>query len=253
MKAIQLDPFLAEAHAALGMEKSHYDYDFPGAQSEFLTAIRLNPNSAYAHFFYSNCYLMPMGREREAIAENRKALELDPLSLPINNFMAMTYMFVGDYEKADQQFRQTIEMNPSFPLARDYYSGLLFFTGRFPEAIKEHEKAQVLAGSSPEQAATEAAAMLIAYKTGGEKGVWQRNRDKTLKAMKRGDHSVSASNVASAYALAGDKDKAFEWLDKAYDEHDGQDITLLKYDLTYRNLRGDPRFSALLHRMGLPN
>ena len=72
MKAIALDPSLAEAHAALGMEKSHYEFDFPGAEKEFLTALEFNPNSAYAHFFYSNCYLMPMGRQAEAIAGIRR-------------------------------------------------------------------------------------------------------------------------------------------------------------------------------------
>ncbi len=86
-RAIALDPSLAEAHAALGVEKSHNEFDFPGAEKEFLKALELNPNSAYAHLFYSNCYLLPMGRVQEAISENQKALELDPLSLPINNFM----------------------------------------------------------------------------------------------------------------------------------------------------------------------
>lgn len=169
MKAIQLDPDLAEAHAALGMEKSHYDYDFPGAQREFLKAIRINPNSAYAHLFYSNCYLMPMGREREAITENQKALELDPLSLPINNFMGMTYMFVGDNEKAAQQFQHTIEMSPNFPLAHEYYSALLLNMGRYRESIKEHSQAQLLSGLSAEEAVTEETARLKAYETGGEK------------------------------------------------------------------------------------
>ena len=105
MKAIALDPSLAEAHAALGVEKSHYEFDFPAAQQEFLRALELNPNSAYAHLFYSNCYLMPMAREGNAIAENQKALELRPLSLPINNFMGVTYLFVRDYEKSYRQFR----------------------------------------------------------------------------------------------------------------------------------------------------
>ena len=78
MRAILLDPSLAEAHAALGMEKSHYEFDFPGAEKEFLKAIEVNPNSTYAHLFYSNCFLMPMGRQAQAIAENKRALELDP-------------------------------------------------------------------------------------------------------------------------------------------------------------------------------
>ena len=95
MRAILLDPSLAEAHAALGMEKSHYEFDFPGAEKEYLKALEVNPNSTYAHLSYSNCFLMPMGRQAQAIAENKRALELDPLSLPINNFMGMTYKLCG--------------------------------------------------------------------------------------------------------------------------------------------------------------
>ncbi len=250
--AISLDPSLAEAHAALGMEKSHYEFDFPAAQKEFLTAITLNPNSAYAHLFYGNCYLLPMGRIQEAIAENRKALELDPLSLPINNFMGLTYFFAGDYEESLRWFRHAMEMDPSFPLAHEYSSWTLLQMGRYEQAIQEHQKGQVLSGTSPEAAAAEAAAMLKAFKSGGEKGYWQLALRRTLQARERAEASIPASQVATAYALAGDNDKAFEWLDKAYDERDGQDITLVNCDPAYRNLRGDYRFAAILRRMGLP-
>ncbi len=252
-EALSLDPSLAEAHAALGMELSHYEFDFPGAQKEFLRAIELNPNSAYAHLFYSNCYLAPMGRMAEAIAENEKALELDPLSLPINNFMAMTYMFAGDYEKSYQQFQHTIAMDPTFPLAHEYFSFLLKMMGRYEEGIDEHEKAELLSGASPKDATAEAASMLQAFKTGGQHGLWQKNIELILAAQKRsGNDFVSAGVVASVYALSGDRDSAFKWLDQAYTERDGEDITLLKCDPSFKNLRGDPRFADLLRRMGLP-
>jgi TolB-like protein/DNA-binding winged helix-turn-helix (wHTH) protein/Flp pilus assembly protein TadD len=252
-KALTLDPSLAEAHAALGMEKSHYEFDFPGAEKEFLWALELNPNSAYAHLFYSNCYLSPMGRMSEAIAENKKALELDPLSLPINNFMAMTYMFAGDYQKSSQQFLHTIAMDPTFPLAHEYFSFLLKMMGRFEEGIKEHEKAAVLGGSSPEDAAAEAAIMQQALKKGGEKELWQKTLEVVLARQKQSNGEVMSSGLMAAiYALAGDKDSAFKWLDKAYSERDGEDITLLRCDPSYKNLRGDPRFVNLLRRLGLP-
>lgn len=252
-KALTLDPSLAEAHAALGMEKSHYEFDFPGAEKEFLKAIELNPNSAYAHLFYSNCYLAPMGRMQEAIAENKKAVELDPLSLPINNFLAMTYMFAGDYEKSYQQFQHTIAMNPTFPLAHEYFSFLLKLRGRFEEGIQEHEKSDVLGGSSPEDAAAEANLLRQALKNGGEKGLWQKTLEVTLAKLERSKPEiVSPGFMASVYALAGDKDNAFQWLDKAYSERDGEEITLLRCDPTYKNLRADPRFNELLRRMGLP-
>ncbi len=253
-KALALDPSLAEAHAALGMVKSHYDFDLAGAQREFLKALELNPNSAYAHLFYSNCYLAPMDRMSEAISENQRALQLDPLSLPINNFMGMTYMFAGNYEKAYQQFQHTIAMDPTFPLAHQYFYFLLAAMGRYEEGIKENEKSEVLSGAGSEDAATEAATRLQAFNTGGEKGFWQNNLERALEELKQpGGEFVSPGDVAAAYALAGDKDSAFKWLDKAYQERDGEDITLLKCDPSYKNLRGDPRFADLLRRLGLPD
>jgi len=195
---------------------------------------------------------MPMGRTAEAIAENRKALELDPLSLPINNFMGMTYFFAGDNEKAYQQFQHTIEMDPTFPLAHEYFSWFLSSTGRYVQAIQEHEKSGLLSGSSPEEAAAEAAGALKAFRIEGPRGFWQWNLKVELKARKAGKRSVSASEISAAYALVDDKDKAFEWLDQAYEDRDGEDITLLKVVPSWKNLRGDPRFSVLLRRLGLP-
>jgi TolB-like protein/DNA-binding winged helix-turn-helix (wHTH) protein/Tfp pilus assembly protein PilF len=254
IKALELDPSVAEAHASLGMEKSHYEFDFPGAQKEFLRAIELNPNSAYAHFFYSNCFLAPMGRMTEAITENKKALELDPLSLPINNFMGMTYMFAGDYAQSYRQYQKTIAMDPTFPLAHLYLALLLWLdAGKIEEGILEFEKSQLLSGSSPEEAAAEAAGRLRAFKAGGIKGFWRDNLERTLQKLHRkGGDFVGASEVAGAYALAGDEDRAFQWLDKAYTAREGSSVTLLKQDPSYKNLRGDPRFADLLRRMGLP-
>jgi tetratricopeptide (TPR) repeat protein len=250
-RAIEIDPSLAEAHAALGMEKSHYDFDFPGAEHEFLTAIELNPSSAYAHLFYSNCYLLPMGRVQEAIAENRKALDLDPLSLPINNFMAMSYLFAGDYQRAYQQFQHTIGMDPTFPLAHDYLSVLLLATNQYEAAIQEEERADLLRGSSTQDASARAATALKAYRSGGANAYW-RWSIKTLSRTKRPDGSLWAGGMAIGYAMGGDKDRAFQWLNTAYEQREGQDITLAKVDPFLKNLHGDPRFTAFLKRMGLP-
>jgi hypothetical protein len=96
--------------------------------------------------------------------------------------------------------------------------------------------------------------MLQAFKTGGEKGFWQKNLERTLLTLKQsGSDSADATGVASAYALVGDKDNAFKWLDKAYEERDGADIMLLKCVPPFKSLRGDPRFADLLRRLGLPD
>jgi TolB-like protein/DNA-binding winged helix-turn-helix (wHTH) protein len=252
MRAILLDPSLAEAHAALGMEKSHYEFDFPGAEREFLKAIDLNPNSPYAHLFYSNCFLMPMGRKAQAIAENKRAVEIDPLSLPINNFMGMTYMLAGDNGSAYRQFQHTIALDPSFALAHEYFSWFLLTTGRYEQAIKEQEKSDVLTGSSPEEAAAGAIVMEGAYKNGGEKGFWQKHLERVLEFSKQPGEYASPSDLAGAYAMAGQTDKAFELLGKGYEAREGQTLTLLKVEPAYKNLRGDPRFAAMLRKIGLP-
>jgi len=248
-EALALDPSLAEAHAALGMEKSLYEFDFSGAQKEFLRAIELNPNSAQAHFLYSNSYLSPMGRMTESIAENKKALELDPLSLPMNLLLGVAYMCAGDYEESDQQFRHTIAMDPTYPLGPIYYSFLLKITGRYEDGIRENERGEVLGGSSPENAAAKATIIREALQKGGEKAAWRKELELILGTRPM---DQSPGNVASVYALIGDKDKAFEWLDKAYAERDGMVLAQLKVDPSFKNLRGDPRFANLLRRMGLP-
>jgi len=175
------------------------------------------------------------------------------LSLSINNFMSMTYMFAGDYEKSYQQFQHTIAMDPTFPLAHMYFSFLLKITGRYEEGIEEYEKSELLSGASPEHAAAEAAMLRQALRNGGEKGAWQKTLEVTLARLNRPKGEVMGPGLfAAVYALAGDKDRAFEWLDKAYAERDGEEITLLKVDPTFKNLRGDPRFAELLRRIGLP-
>ena len=252
MRAILLDPSLAEAHAALGMEKSHYEFDFAGAEREFLKAIDLNPNSPYAHFFYSNCFLMPMGRKAQAIAEMKRAMEIDPLSLPINNYMGMTYMMAGDQTSAYRQFQHTIALDPSFALAHEYFSWLLMTMGKYEEAIKEQEKSDVLTGSSPEEAAAVASLMKSAYKNGGDKGFWQKHLERVLESSKQPAGYASPSDLAGAYAMAGQTDKAFELLEKGYEAREGHVMTLLKFDPALKNLRGDPRFSAMLRKIGLP-
>jgi TolB-like protein/DNA-binding winged helix-turn-helix (wHTH) protein/Tfp pilus assembly protein PilF len=254
VKALELDPQLAEAHTALGLVRSHYYFDFLGAQREFLKAFALNPNYANAHLFYAGAYLTPMGQHEEAIAEMKKALEVDPLSLPLNNMMGETYLWAGDYQKALRQFQRTIDLEPTFPLAHFFYAGLLAEMGRYEEAIKETQTGELLLGTSPEAAGAFAAEFQKALQAGGPKRYWQKNLEITLKEYKRaGTGYFPAIGVAGAYARAGDKEDAFKWLDKSFQDREGQDITLLSWLPDFKSLHADPRFADLLRRMGLPH
>jgi serine/threonine protein kinase/tetratricopeptide (TPR) repeat protein len=252
-KALLLDPLLGEAHAALGLVKSHYDFDFPDAQREFLEAIKLNPNYPEAHLFYAGGYLTPMGRHQEAIAEMRKALELDPLSLPLNNLMGNTYMWAGDFEKSRQQFQHTIELDPMFPLTHFFFSSLLSAMGRYEDAISENERGAVLSGANSDEAARITAEFRKAFQTGGPIGYWHRSLEGTLyEHQQAGANYFPAYPIAAGYARVGDTENAFLWLEKSYEEREGGSITTVRYDLDFESLYGDPRFTNLLRRMGLP-
>jgi serine/threonine-protein kinase len=250
-KALVLDPRLGEAHAALGLVKSHYDYDFPAAQRDFLKAIELNPNYSNAHLFYAGAYLSVLGRHQEAIAEMKKALDLDPLSLPLNSLMANTYLWAGDYDSSAKQFQRTIELDPNFPMVRFFYAGLLAEVGKYEQAIEEAQQGELLAGASPGEAAERATEFRRAFQDGGPKGYWQKNLEETLKQEAEARY-FPALGVAEAYAKVGNNEKTLEWLEKSYAQRDGN-LTLVKSYPEYNNLRGDPRFRQLLRRIGLPD
>jgi tetratricopeptide (TPR) repeat protein len=250
-KALELDPSLADAHAALAIEKSHYEFDLPGAKAEFQKAIQLNPNSAYAHLFYSGGYLVPMGLRADAIAEMKKAVELDPLSLPINNFLGETYVLAGDYSSAYQQYLHTIEMNPNFPLVHAYMADLLELMERFEDAIHERERTALLSGEIEQESANKAARLSRALRSGGVPGFWKEQVAQDLRAKQTSTGGFVV--IAQDYALAGEKDLAFQWLEKSMEEREGQELTLLAVDPMWNNLHGDVRFSKLLHSIGLPD
>ncbi len=252
-KALVLDPRLGEAYAALGMVKSHYDYDFPGAQRDFLKAIELNPSYSNAHLFYAGGYLIPQGRHPEAIAEMNKALNLDPLSLPLNCLMGNTYLWAGNYDKSAQQFQQTIELDPTFPMAHFFYADLLAMTEKYEQAIEEMQKGELLTGASPEEVAAEAAIFRTVFQTGGAKGYWQKRLAMMLKQSEEaGGQYFPAMAVARAYARVGDNDKTLEWLEKSYADRDGN-LTLVKSYPEFNSIRENPRFRDLVRRMGLPD
>lgn len=251
-KALVLDPQLGEAHSALGQVKSHYDFDLPGAYTEFTKGIKFNPNYAIGHLFYAGGYLTPMGRHSEAIAEMKKALELDPLSVPLNNLMGNTYMWAGDFNKAAQQFRSTVELDPTFPMTHFFYSASLEGIGKYEEAIAEKQKGELLVGVSVAEVEAEAREFREALQSGGPKSYWQKTLEVTLKKYQQaGSQYFPALAVAAAYAKVGDKQKAMEWLEKSYTERDGN-LTLVNCLPYFKGLHGDPGFAELLRRMGLP-
>lgn len=245
LEALRLDPALAEAYSELAFEKVTFEHDWEGAKEEFQRAIQLNPNSAEAHYTYALSWLTATGRHDEAIAEIRKTLELDPLSLPHNQGAVYIFYFARRYQDALNQCRKTIEMDRNFATGHWRLAEVDNQVGNYDEAISELEKAWLLDGGNHDQVSAGIRSLRDAFARSGALGYWQEY-GKLLR------HGLGGSvEVARVYALLGQKDEAFQWLEKGYKARDS-DITLIGVDPQLDNLRSDPRFADLLHRVGLP-
>jgi TolB-like protein/DNA-binding winged helix-turn-helix (wHTH) protein/uncharacterized protein HemY len=248
-RALELDDDLGEAHAALGAEKADFEYDWQGAEQEFKRAIELNPNDAEAHFRYSWAYLTPLGKSEEAIAEMKKALELDPFSRMDNTVFGCTYFYARRYEQAQEQFDTAINLDPDFFVPHYQLAWLYSQLGQYQNAITQLTRGRLLSGDDRVKiAASEEVILRKAFAAGGARGFWQQ-----IQAQDKIDPEVGEFAVAQVYARLGDKEKALEQLDRNYEEREALG-TLLNVDPAFDSLRSDPRFGDLARRMGLtPN
>jgi adenylate cyclase len=253
-RAIMLDPSLGEAHNALAMEKSRYEFDWEGARIEYEKSLELQPNSVDALRFYAANYLTSMKRHREAVLAAKKAVELEPLSLPANFGLALAFQHGNQLERAEQQYRRLMELAPNFPTAHLFLSNVFNSQGRYEESIAELEKGMIMAGETPHDAARQTDALSQAFKSGGAKAYWRKYAELGLQAVGQPTHPWfgDLTFIAQGFAQAGELDKAMEWLNKAFEEREGCLLPVLNVHQGFRNLHGDPRFSALLLRMGLP-
>jgi TolB-like protein/Tfp pilus assembly protein PilF len=246
MKALQLDDTLVEAHTSLARVVYAYDWDWPAAENEFKRAIELNSRYAPAHQWYGG-YLSATGRFREADAEKKTAQELEPLSLIINFEVGLASYFSRNYDQAIDQFQKTLELDANFPPPHTFLAAAYEQKGMFEEAIAAFQRAITVTTGADKTLAM--ASLGHVYAVSGKK----TEARKTLAELQRlSEHSyVPATDVALVYAGLGEKDKAFAWLDKAYEEHSFS-LSNLKVEPRFDPLRSDPRYADLLRRIGLP-
>jgi TolB-like protein/Tfp pilus assembly protein PilF len=247
LKALQIDPNLAEAHASLAQILRDYDWDYAGALREIDRAIQLNPNYATAHQWRAES-LSPLERHEEAIAEAKRGLELDPLSIIINRILGEMYFHARRYDEAIAQFRKTIEIEPNFPSAHWMLGRVYEAKRQYSEAVEEFIKMIEVSGPGARSLGNPKE-MHDAYANGGWNGYLRYFIAECRKPETTGGYKP-AYPVAASFAELGEKDEAFAWLAKAYDERDYQ-LTLLKVAPEMDNLRSDPRFTDLLRRVGL--
>ena len=245
-RALELDESLAEAHSALARVLVVYDWDWVGSEREFKRALELNPHFAGAHQWYGG-YLEMLGRREESLAERRRALELDPLSLSINFELGIAYYYARDYDRAIQQFQKTLELDPNFPLVHWALPAAYEQKGMYDEAIAGFKKGIALRGGT--EWSFSMSGLGHAYGVAGKKAEARAVLDE-LEQRSRQEY-VPADSIALVYAGLGEKDQAFAWLEKAYNEHAFK-MAWLKVEPGWDSLRSDPRFADLLRRVGLP-
>jgi DNA-binding winged helix-turn-helix (wHTH) protein/TolB-like protein/tetratricopeptide (TPR) repeat protein len=253
LRAIEIDDTNAEAHMALAHIRCWYDWDWLGAESEFKRAIQLSHNHPIETQYYVS-YLIAMGRLQEAASEIRQAQRLAPLSLSINVQLARTLYFARQYDEAIEQCRKTLELEPDFGGARFFLGRLYKQKGMYREALAELEKARELLrdNRASDLLRDNAEVLSIIGYTYAASG----HRAEALKILQELQEQatqryVSPYHMAMVYTGLGERDKAFSWLGKAFDDREGR-MTILKVVPEFDSLRSDPRFADLLRRIGLP-
>ncbi len=244
-KALAIDDSDAGAHLSLAIETQWYEWNWAAAEGEFKRAIELNPNNSEALGYYS-WFLAPMGRKDDALAQAKRSLQGDPLSSMANLFVGSVLVFNRQWDAAIAQLRGAIELEPNFWFVHCFLGRAYEQKGRLPEAIAEFQRALELEKDNPETWSS----LGHAYALSGNRADAQKILDH-LKELSA--HSwVAPYNVAVIYAGLGEKDQAFAWLDRAYNDRSYYLAEYLTTDARMDSLRSDPRFAELQRRVGLP-
>ena len=237
-KALTLDDTLSDAHAALASLKGLDGFDYPGAIIEYERTLQLNPNDATARQWFANDTLANVGQTEREIAELKRAVELDPLSLVINTNLGVAYIHAGRLDDAIAQLRKTVELDATFYYSRYNLAEALELKGLIPEATAEYQKAMSM---------TEDPVPLGMF---GRLCALRGQKDEALKILQRLRenrelHYTAAYGLALIFVGLGDHNEALNWLEQGYREHDGFNIGPIRVDPLLAPLHGDPRFEAL--------
>jgi tetratricopeptide (TPR) repeat protein len=241
MKALEIDNTLAEAYTSLAYTKFFYDWDWLGVEKEFKRAIESNPNYAEAHHWYA-LYLAMMKRFDEAMSEMKHAQELDPLSLIVNTNIGWIHYMARRYDEAIATYQKTLEMDPTFPAAHNKLGWAYQQKKMFKEASAEFQKVFALTGNE----ITRHTLFGPLYAVSGKPGEAMKSIA-ALKELSKQKY-IPPHSVALIYIGLKEKDQAFIWLDRAYNDK-GWYPAYLKVDPMLDDLRSDPRFQDLLRSL----
>jgi TolB-like protein/DNA-binding winged helix-turn-helix (wHTH) protein/Flp pilus assembly protein TadD len=244
-KSLGVDDSLADAHLAFAEVLHGYDWEWSGAEKEYLRGLELNPSSAVGHKLYAE-YLTHAGRNQEALAEIRKAQQLDPASLITNSFVCFVYMHAHEYDNAIKECKKDLELDPRFVPAHAWLGDSYLFTGRYEEAAVEFKKALEISGN----ANYFLTALALTYGLEGQR----EEAKKILNELKlrAGQTYVSPFGLADVYIGLGDKEQALAMLAQAAREHSA-DLMFLPETPEFEVLHTDSRFKAMIASIGFPD
>ncbi len=244
-KALSLDPTLGLPHAALGIY-NYTRWDLEAAEKEFQRALELNPGNPTAHHWHAY-NLTVSGRQREAVEEMKRALQLDPLSLPLNRDLGLAYYWARDYDSAIAQFKKTLEMDPHFHHTHTYLGRAYERQGKYDLALKEYEQADF----NPASISDQKTAQGRAYALMGRREDALRVLAELDAISRKNGRFVLPYNEATIYAALGDKDRTFQYLEADGRRHSGW-LLFLPVDPQFDQLRSDPRYSQLIAWLHTP-
>ncbi|MGH7938965.1 MAG: tetratricopeptide repeat protein, partial [Bryobacteraceae bacterium] len=242
-KALASDETCSDAHDALGILLDGFQFNFPAAEKEYHRAMQLNPNDATAHHWYGSDVCAALGDNQGEIAEMKRALELDPLSLIINTNLGVAFLHAGRLDDAISQLRKTLEMDGSFYFARWSLGEALEYKEEFPEAMAEYQKAISLGSDDP-------AALAYSGHLLGKLG----RKDEAAKVLRQlqemsKSHYVDPYYFALVYLGLGDREQAISALEKSYADHNGSNLEYIRIEPFLDPLRNEPRFQALAEKI----
>ncbi len=244
VKGLEIDKALAEVHVSLGYISFTYDGDWPAAGKHFEQALALNPAYTRGHTFYP-FYLSSIGRSEETLEVAKGALDLDPASPAVSHSLAVQLYLARKFDRAIEQAHDTLEMDANFAISYAVLGEVYLSKGMYREGLSALEKYSALSRSGA------ASLALLGYSHArlGER----KESLQVIEALKAASKQsfVPALFVALVYAGLEDKDQAFTWLEKAYEERFNR-LAYLKVEALWDPLRSDPRFADLLRRVGIP-
>lgn len=246
LRALELNTNLGAAHTILGLVKFGNDWDFTGAESEFKHAVELEPNSVTAHTWYG-VFLAQIGQSSEGTRELKVAESLDPLALDVQAEIGLALYLGRRYDEAEQVLQHILRQDPNMAVAHGHLLRIYAAREQIPEYIAEIVRAGAWLQATPKDMEALAQQLRAAYASGDAQAFWRAYLEREQRTT-----TMHPLGLARIYAHLGDQDRCFEILDKEYRQRDFMLVVWIKTDPEFDRVRSDPRFQALLTRIGYP-